>query len=1162
MGTGRRLIAALLALAGAVEAHAESMQIRFAEPVQIPAAADVQFEAYGRHFALALENNERLLSGMAATRKAQLPTIRLLRGKLDGQAGSWVRLTSKGDYVSGAIWDGMDLYLIAPYREVATFLVNPLTVDPAQTVVFRLSDTLNFLPPNFCATGSVPAGTAANNGLVQYKALLKDLKLQFVSAPTDQIDISMIADSALGQMYASSSPPSNDVRLAMLSTLNVVDGIYDAQLGLMISASLLQVMSANTDPFTATQASPLLAQLRTYRNNTPEVRSRAIAHLFTSHILDDGGVLGIAHLGGACDDTNGVSLTSAPGGLLSAASFIMAHEIGHNLGAEHDTAACGDNFLMWPQYSAYIQPRLSQCSLDQIRPFIVARRGSCVAPALYGDAEARIGTIPSPLRTEAFVWPVFLRNVGTGPLTDAELFITLQSFPGTINSVTPTSGSCVNQSGTLRCSFSTLVPGAEARVDLNLTPTSIWNLQLQLRADGSNDRYENNNFAGASVEVLPNAVLAVSVSPATRTAVVGETVSYTFTLDSRGPRVSPGVSIRDSFGSDIRFSAAVSSRGSCVVANLGLGFSCDIGDIPAGQQVTVDIQGHAIQAKTITVGGTVTAGAYMASSSASATLIATATRDVGIDLGSTYRVLAVGVPTDMTFPIRAYGTQPIENVVVRFYPSNAPDAVNSVDVNGAACPKPTNEYRCTIGTMYPGETRVLRVNMRFSETPQIPANTYLQVSGDGDELFANDQGNVLVTARAAVDLAVSDLTGTSVFEGQTVRLGATLRSAGIDAANNVSVNFEVPAPLEVRAGTLQQGTCVVANPRKLTCTRASLAAAATATVSVDVFSADPGTFTGQLTSTADNDGIPENNVFDMSIYYRPLTDVGIRPIPRPPAFVFGRSYTLSFEVFTGARPVPYVDARPPSFGQMMIIDSVTTTAGTCPWPMSSADVCHLGALPANATVTITMTMHPVGTGFGGGGSSVAMASTGLDSDHSNDIQWVDWRLYTAGDVRPQVAAASVTGRNGERLVLPTISLNTLIHSEEGTLEIPLPSFATVESVTSPGGMCTGTTTLKCYFNTRDAGMTDNVDITLRINGTGTFTSTIVGTSANDTNSANDSATLSITANPASSSSGGGGGVGGGGGGGGGRIEWPVVILLGLLLIGRQRRREPARPAAP
>ena len=68
-----------------------------------------QFDAYGRRFSLTLADNERVLAKLPAQRKQQLKPYRLVRGALDGQPGSWVRLTESAAGIEGAIWDGHDL---------------------------------------------------------------------------------------------------------------------------------------------------------------------------------------------------------------------------------------------------------------------------------------------------------------------------------------------------------------------------------------------------------------------------------------------------------------------------------------------------------------------------------------------------------------------------------------------------------------------------------------------------------------------------------------------------------------------------------------------------------------------------------------------------------------------------------------------------------------------------------------------------------------------------------------------------------------------------------------------------------------------------------------------------------------------------------------------
>src|SRR4029079_8912252 len=85
-----------------------------------------------------------------------------------------------------------------------------------------------------------------------------------------------------------------------------------------------------------------------------------------------------------CSVTDGISLSEASS-LIAMDGLIMAHEIGHTLGAVHDgTGVCAStpqNFLMAPQFNW--STTFPQCSLDTMRPVIQAAK--CIEPADYGD---------------------------------------------------------------------------------------------------------------------------------------------------------------------------------------------------------------------------------------------------------------------------------------------------------------------------------------------------------------------------------------------------------------------------------------------------------------------------------------------------------------------------------------------------------------------------------------------------------------------------------------------------------------------------------------------------------------------------------------------------------------------------------------------------------
>jgi hypothetical protein len=87
------------------------------------------------------------------------------------------------------------------------------------------------------------------------------------------------------------------VETNMLARLNIVDGIFANQVGVRLQTLSVTVMTAGTQPFTTTDSSALLDELKTYRVATAAQRSAGLSHLMTGRNLD-GRTIGIAFIGG------------------------------------------------------------------------------------------------------------------------------------------------------------------------------------------------------------------------------------------------------------------------------------------------------------------------------------------------------------------------------------------------------------------------------------------------------------------------------------------------------------------------------------------------------------------------------------------------------------------------------------------------------------------------------------------------------------------------------------------------------------------------------------------------------------------------------------------------------------------------------------------------
>ncbi len=215
-----------------------------------------------------------------------------------------------------------------------------------------------------------------------------------------------------------------------------------------------------TDPFTKTDATGLLAELRTYRAQSSAQQAVGITHLMTGRDLD-GSTVGIAYISGLCDAQYGASLSQGTFNLTDSA-LVAAHEIGHNFGAPHDGetgSACEsvtDPFLMAAQLNH--SQKFSQCSLDQIAPVIA--KASCLTAYKPPDASIEVPT-PTVQATvgTALVASFNVRATGDAASANVTVTVTLPTTTVTVQSITANGGTCTIGGSTASCALGNLACG-------------------------------------------------------------------------------------------------------------------------------------------------------------------------------------------------------------------------------------------------------------------------------------------------------------------------------------------------------------------------------------------------------------------------------------------------------------------------------------------------------------------------------------------------------------------------------------------------------------------------------------------------------------------------------------------------------------------------------
>ena len=505
---------ALLGLAMGADAH--EFRILHAEPLTTEqplagvdarahanALTSMNFQAYGRQFDLTLESNERLFAALPASQREALRAYPIYRGRVAGMPGSWVRLTRVGDALEGMIWDGNDLYTIEPARRAKRFMIDATGVADDATVIYRLSDTLSDLGPQFC-TVVTPAASAT--ALDAYKALVSELRanqpLAVAAAVTGQLQVAVVGDSEF------SSDHPTDAESTIVSRMNIVDGIFSDQVGIHIVAASVNTFASANDPFSATTVpGDLLNELASYKEATAAIRSTAITHMMTGRDFD-GSTVGIAFLASLCSPRFGVSVSQGGAEISSAsAALVAAHEMGHNFGAPHDAEsdatqnqACASTpptFLMAGRLNG--SSTFSQCSLDQMQPEISA--AACVQPVSTADAAVAASPASvSSLISQPLAYVINVSSIGTAAANSVTVSVTIpQSF--TLQTVTPDAGSCSAGAGSATCNFGTLATGSTRRIDLVLLGSQAGTFTSTISLAASNDAVAQNNSASVSLVI-------------------------------------------------------------------------------------------------------------------------------------------------------------------------------------------------------------------------------------------------------------------------------------------------------------------------------------------------------------------------------------------------------------------------------------------------------------------------------------------------------------------------------------------------------------------------------------------------------------------------------------------------------------------------------------
>jgi hypothetical protein len=238
-----------------------------------------------------------------------------------------------------------------------------------------------FLKDKKCATHSVHH---------QNYQITDSVKSSYIKLPppslkasvNKEIELSTDADVYYFQRFG------NSTNSTIASIVAVASSIYEMQFGMRIKIVSQHVhTSSATTPTTSTDPEIMLGNFATVGRSSSYLGQADIYHLF-SGINMDGSTVGIAYMGVVCNFPRfsyGITQSFNE----SFDGIILAHELAHNLNAQHDST--DSSGIMYPALQNPVPNKFSTTSVSQISNFI--NSVNCISPLVVNT--------PTPVPTQA-----------------------------------------------------------------------------------------------------------------------------------------------------------------------------------------------------------------------------------------------------------------------------------------------------------------------------------------------------------------------------------------------------------------------------------------------------------------------------------------------------------------------------------------------------------------------------------------------------------------------------------------------------------------------------------------------------------------------------------------------------------------------------------------
>ncbi|MFT7807306.1 disintegrin and metalloproteinase domain-containing protein 9-like isoform X1 [Arapaima gigas] len=291
------------------------------------------------------------ISGKLITSYPQVHRNCHYHGYVEGYEDSLVALSTYQG-LRGIIFIGQDGYGIEPAIKSTTneHFLFPLTHNQHEVSICGVTDEM-FWPEN--------------HTLSMTRFLRKKRNLP----QTRYVELALVVDK---NRYDLKSGNMTAIQEEMVTLANLMDGYYK-ELNIRVALVGLEIMSAG-NPFEVTgSAGAVLSNFVSWRKTTANSSLRGLPSSYP------GGILGMAFVGTVCSASSSGGISVYSNNNLGYFSTIVAHEMGHNLGMNHDDNRCKCNGSACIMYSyASGSTLFSTCSGNDFESLILQGGGICL----------------------------------------------------------------------------------------------------------------------------------------------------------------------------------------------------------------------------------------------------------------------------------------------------------------------------------------------------------------------------------------------------------------------------------------------------------------------------------------------------------------------------------------------------------------------------------------------------------------------------------------------------------------------------------------------------------------------------------------------------------------------------------------------------------------